>query len=199
MRTKASRIAAAFLALALLGAACGDDDDTPASTGSTEAPEVTTAPDGGDDMTDEDAAEPGDIVATADAAGDFTVLLEAATAAGLVDELQGPGPLTVFAPTDDAFAAALESLGVTKEELLSDPDALASILLYHVVDGAVMAEDVIALDGQDVETLNGATVAVSVVDGSVMLNDEVTVTATDIEASNGIIHVIDAVLLPPAA
>jgi transforming growth factor-beta-induced protein len=187
--------AASFAAVALLLAGCSDDDDSTASTGTT-VPSETTVAEGSD--TTMAGEEPGDIVEVATAAGDFTVLLEAATAAGLVDELQGEGPLTVFAPTDDAFAAALESLGLTKEELLADTDTLSAILLYHVVEGAVPAADVVELDGQSVPTLNGAEVAVSVVDGKVFLNEDTEVVATDVMASNGVIHVIDAVLLPPA-
>jgi len=187
-RTRRRRFAGLF-GLAALGAlvlgACGDDDDPPASTGTTMA-----APSDG---------EAGDIVAVATEAGDFSVLLAAATSAGLVDELQGDGPLTVFAPTDDAFAAALEELGLTQEELLADTENLRSILLYHVVDGAVPASDVVELDGEEVETLNGATVTVGVMGSDVTLNDTVNVVATDVEASNGVIHVIDGVLLPPSS
>lgn len=105
-------------------------------------------------------------------------------------------PFTVFAPTDDAFAAALEALGLTAEELLASDD-LASILTYHVVAGEVDAATAISLDGQSAETVNGASIDISVVDGNVMINDA-TVTTADVAASNGIIHIIDAVLLPPA-
>jgi uncharacterized surface protein with fasciclin (FAS1) repeats len=101
----------------------------------------------------------------------------------------------VFAPTDEAFAAALESLGLTAEELLASPD-LGSILTYHVLPGEVDAATAISLDGQTAETVNGATVAITVVDGKVMINDA-TVITPDVMASNGIIHVIDKVLLPP--
>jgi uncharacterized surface protein with fasciclin (FAS1) repeats len=88
---------------------------------------------------------------------------------------------------------------LTQEELLADTDTLESILLYHVVDGAVPASDVLELDGEDVETLNGESVSVSVMGSDVMLNDTVNVVATDVEASNGVIHVIDGVLLPPSS
>lgn len=132
-----------------------------------------------------------DIVDTAAAAGNFTTLLAAAEAAGLVDALRGDGPLTVFAPTDDAFAALPEG---TVEALLADPDALSNILLYHVVAGAVNAETVVGLTSA--ETLNGSRVKVTVDGATVQINDA-TVTAVDITASNGIIHVIDTVLIPP--
>ena len=105
------------------------------------------------------------------------------------------GPVTVFAPTDDAFAAALEALGITAEELLADTENLTSILTYHVVAGAVPSSDVVTLDGQSVATVNGAEVTITVDGDTVMVNDA-TVVAVDVEASNGIIHVIDSVLLP---
>ena len=143
---------------------------------------------------EEEEADGGTIVDVATEAGDFTTLLAAAEAAGLVETLSGEGPLTVFAPTDDAFAAALESLGLTAEELLASDD-LAGILTYHVVEGNVLAADVVALDGEDVATVNGATVAISVDGDTVMVNDATVVTA-DVAASNGTIHVIDTVLLP---
>ncbi len=131
-----------------------------------------------------------DIVDTAVDAGNFTTLVAAVEAAGLVETLKGEGPFTVFAPTDEAFAALPEG---TVEGLLEDPEALAAILTYHVVPGAVMSGDL--SDGMTATTVNGADVTISVGD-SVMVN-EATVTTADIEASNGVIHVIDAVILPP--
>ncbi|MGI9621485.1 MAG: fasciclin domain-containing protein, partial [Acidimicrobiales bacterium] len=106
-------------------------------------------------------------------------------------------PFTVFAPTEDAFAAALEALDLTAEELLADTETLTAVLTYHVVAGEVPAADVVELDGEDVETVNGATVAISV-DGDTVMVNEATVVQADIQASNGIIHAIDAVLLPPS-
>lgn len=139
-----------------------------------------------------------DIAVGSDA---HTTLVAAVTEAGLVETLSGEGPFTVFAPTDEAFAAALESLGLTAEELLASED-LSSILTYHVVAGNLMAADVLAAieaagGTAEVETVNGATISVSVVDGMVMINDTATVTAADLVAGNGVVHVIDAVLLPP--
>ncbi|EYD73401.1 fasciclin domain-containing protein [Limimaricola hongkongensis] len=130
-----------------------------------------------------------DIVATAQEAGDFSTLLSAAEAAGLVETLQGEGPLTVFAPTDAAFDALPEG---TLDSLLADTDKLTEILTYHVVEGAVMSSDL--SDGQMVATVNGAEAEVSVGD-SVMIGDA-TVVTPDIEASNGVIHVIDSVMMP---
>lgn len=138
-----------------------------------------------------------DIVDTAVAAGDFTTLATALTEAGLVETLKGPGPFTVFAPTDDAFAALPEG---ALEDVLADKELLTSILTYHVVEGEVMAEQVAGMDGEEVTTVQGGTFTVNVGDAGVTLTDaagnEVTVTTTDIEASNGVIHVIDGVLMP---
>jgi transforming growth factor-beta-induced protein len=131
-----------------------------------------------------------DIVDTAVADGRFTTLVAAVEAAGLVDALKADGPLTVFAPTDDAFAALPEG---TVEALLGDIPALTDILLYHVVEGKVMAADVVALSSAP--TLLGQDLSISVMDGNVKVNES-QVIITDIETSNGVIHVIDAVLLP---
>ncbi len=135
-----------------------------------------------------------DIVDTAAGAGSFTTLLAAAEAAGLVDALKGDGPLTVFAPTDEAFAAALAALGLTAEALLADTETLTSILLYHVAAGKVMSTDLV--DGMMVETLNGASATISLGEGAMI--DGANIITADVEASNGVIHVIDAVILPPA-
>jgi transforming growth factor-beta-induced protein len=134
----------------------------------------------------------GDIVDTATAAGSFTTLLAAADAAGLVDALKGEGPLTVFAPTDEAFEKVPAE---TLQALLADPEALAEVLLYHVVAGKVMAADL--SDGLSAETLQGAPIAFSVMADGAKVNDA-NIVATDIPATNGVIHVIDAVILPPA-
>ena len=134
-----------------------------------------------------------DIVDTAAGAGSFNTLVAAVEAAGLVETLKGDGPFTVFAPTDEAFAALPEG---TVEDLLKpeNKDKLVAILTYHVVSGKVMASDVAGAEtmaaivqGQELK-----------IDGSngVMINGA-TVTAADVEASNGVIHVIDQVLLPP--
>lgn len=139
-------------------------------------------------------ADLSDIVDTAAADGRFTTLAAALQAAGLVDALKGEGPFTVFAPTDDAFAklppGTVESL--LKPENL---EQLKSILLYHVVEGKVMAADVVGLSSAP--TLLGKDLSVTVDMGTVYINDA-KVILTDIEASNGVIHVIDSVLLPPS-
>jgi transforming growth factor-beta-induced protein len=134
-----------------------------------------------------------DIVDTAVEAGNFETLVAAVQAAGLVDALKGEGPFTVFAPTDDAFAALPEG---TIDALLADPEGdLTQILLYHVVPGKVMAADV--SDGLEAETLQGSKAAFSI-DGDAVKIADANIVATDIETSNGVIHVIDAVILPPA-
>lgn len=132
-----------------------------------------------------------DIVDTAAAAGSFTTLLAAAEAAGLVDALKGDGPLTVFAPTDEAFAKLPEGT-VASLLLPENQDQLAGILKLHVIAGKVKSKD---LAGQQIEaeTLNG-TVSIDGTDG-VTVNGAKVISA-DIKASNGIIHVIDTVLLP---
>ncbi|HSG14775.1 MAG TPA: fasciclin domain-containing protein [Anaerolineae bacterium] len=145
-------------------------------------------------MAEEEMMDAKSIVEIAIEDGRFTTLVVALEAAGLVETLSGEGQFTVFAPVDDAFAALPEG---TVESLLEDPQgALTNVLLYHVVDGAVPAETVVTLEAAP--TLQGTDVTISVVDGEVFLNDTVKVIITDIEASNGVIHVIDAVLLPPA-
>ncbi len=131
-----------------------------------------------------------DIVDTAAAAGNFTTLLAAAEAAGLVDALRGEGPLTVFAPTDEAFAKLPAG---TLESLLADPEALADILLYHVAEGKLTAKNV--ADRGFIPTLLGRPLAITAMTDGVRVN-EANVVAADIEASNGIIHVIDTVLVP---
>ena len=155
-----------------------------------------------DEATEDDAAEddaaagelPATVVDIATEAGSFTTLLAAAEAAGLVDALTAEGPITVFAPTDDAFAAALTDLGLTAEELLADTETLTGILNYHVVDGQVLSTDL--TDGMTAATLNGAEITVDLTDG-VKIN-EATVTSADLQAQNGVVHVIDQVLLPPS-
>jgi transforming growth factor-beta-induced protein len=142
----------------------------------------------------EEAAVPGTIVDIAVADGRFSTLVAAVTAAELVDTLNGEGPFTVFAPTNDAFAAlpagTLDSLLLPENKQI-----LTDILLYHVVSGKVMAADVVGLSAAP--TVLGQDISIIVDNGNVFLNGNVQVIITDIEASNGVIHVIDAVLLSP--
>ena len=132
-----------------------------------------------------------DIVDVAVADARFTTLVAAIKAADLVETLKGEGPFTVFAPTDDAFGELPEG---TVEGLLEDIPKLKNILLYHVVPGWVTAEDVVMLTST--ETALGKPVAIEVMEDHVMINNA-RIIITDIEASNGVIHVIDAVMMPP--
>lgn len=138
-------------------------------------------------------AQSQDIVHVAAEAGQFKTLLAAAKAAGLVDALSGEGPLTVFAPTDEAFAKLPKG---TVESLLKpeNKDQLIAVLTYHVVPGRVFSDA--AAKGATVKTLQGAKVTTKSADGGVKVNDA-TVVAADIDAANGVIHVIDRVILPP--
>ena len=133
-----------------------------------------------------------DIVDIAASAGSFKTLIAAVQAAGLVDALKGQGPLTVFAPTDDAFKKLPAG---TVENLLKpeNKDKLIAVLTYHVVPGRVTAGEVVNLDSA--KTLNGRSLKISAREGKVMI-DGARVTSTDIMASNGVIHVIDSVVLP---
>lgn len=128
----------------------------------------------------------------------FSTLVAALKAADLVSPFDAcsDAKTTVFAPTNDAFAAAIKALGTTAEKLLADKAMLTSILTYHVVAGEVEAAKVVTLS--KATTLNGADIAIATTGGKVVLNGKVNVVATDVKACNGIIHVIDAVLVPPA-
>jgi uncharacterized surface protein with fasciclin (FAS1) repeats len=157
-------------AIVLATAACGGSDKKPAMP----APEMAMA----------------DIVDTAVAAGSFKTLATALQAADLIDTLKGPGPFTVFAPTDDAFAKLPPG---TVEGLLADKAKLTAVLTYHVVAGKVTAADVGGLT--EATSLQGATLKIDTSNG-VKINDA-TVIKADVMATNGVIHVIDTVLLPP--
>lgn len=181
-----------FVVFALVLAACGAGTTaTPAPTSMPEPTamvEPTTAP------TEEPAAST--IVEIAASDEQFSTLVAAIQAAGLEETLSSEGPFTVFAPTNDAFAALPEG---TLDSLLlpENKQQLTDILMYHVVPGRVMAADVAGMDGQMADTaLDGQQLAIKADMGSVYLNENVQVIATDIEASNGVIHVIDTVLLP---
>jgi uncharacterized surface protein with fasciclin (FAS1) repeats len=144
----------------------------------------------------EDKAAKKDIVDTAVAAGSFKTLVAAVKAAGLVDALKADGPLTVFAPTDEAFAKLPAG---TVETLLKpeNKDKLIDILTYHVVSGKVPSSQAVKLS--KATALNKKDIKLAVKDGKLTLNDGATVATADVECSNGVIHIIDAVILPPAA
>jgi uncharacterized surface protein with fasciclin (FAS1) repeats len=136
-----------------------------------------------------------DIVQTAQALPGFSVLVEAVVAANLVSTLQGPGPFTVFAPTDAAFTALLAELGITKDALLADTALLTQVLTYHVVSGRVLKADVPV--GTPIPTVQGETFSVG---ATLAITDQrnrtANITATDVLTTNGVIHVIDRVILP---
>lgn len=181
-------VATAGVVLSACGAAT-TPEASPDAAAPTETTTTRTTDEMMEDSMEESMAEQ-NIVQTAQAAGSFETLLAAAEAAGLVETLSGPGPLTVFAPTDEAFDKLPAG---TVEGLLEDPDQLAEILTYHVVSGEVTAAQVVELDSAT--TVQGSDVSISVEGGNVMVNDA-TVVQPDIMASNGVIHVIDTVLLP---
>ena len=133
-------------------------------------------------------AQAKDIVDTAVAAGSFKTLATALTAAGLIDTLKGPGPFTVFAPTDEAFAKVPKA---DLDALLADKAKLKAVLTYHVLPGKVMAKDVKA---GKVKTVQGSEITVATANG--VMVDGAKVVKTDIVADNGVIHVIDSVIMP---
>lgn len=139
-----------------------------------------------------------DIVQTAQNTPDLSILVEAVTAAGLVDTLKGPGPFTVFAPTNAAFAALLNELGLTKEQLLADRALLTAVLTYHVVPSKVERAQISL--GKAVTTVQGGVFKVEAPNGQLTITDgrnrTSRITATDIQASNGVVHLVDRVLLP---
>ncbi|NDJ75436.1 MAG: fasciclin domain-containing protein, partial [Chloroflexi bacterium] len=138
---------------------------------------------------------PYNILGLANANG-YSIFLDALEAANLTDALLGDGPFTVFVPTNAAFVAALNALGITADELFADTELLTSILLYHVVSGAVTSDVVVTLSSAP--TLNGASVSIDGSDGVALNNGQANVIVPDLVVSNGVIHVIDGVLLPPA-
>jgi len=177
----------AVAAVPLVIAACGSSNSSASSS-----PSMSTAASPAMSPTASPAMESKDIVDTAVAAGQFKTLATAVKAAGLVDALKGPGPFTVFAPTDAAFAKL--PAGTLATLLKSPKGELTRILTYHVVPGKVMAADI--TNGMTAKTLEGATLKFTIKNGKVYVNG-VQVTTADVPASNGVIHVIDGVLIPP--
>ena len=177
------KLSAVAVVAALALAACGSDSSSDEAVTEDTMTEETVAA---------EAATPGDIVAVASTTEGFSTLVAALEAAGLVETLQGEGPFTVFAPNDDAFAALPAGL-LEKLLLPENIEVLKSILTYHVVSGAVYSTDVVA---GDVATVEGSNITLAT-DTGVTVNGANVVLA-DVEASNGVIHVIDAVILPPS-
>lgn len=185
---RSTRTAGAVFAVVTLlftTAACSSTDESPTAT-----------------ATDTAEQAGGTVVDVAVSAGNFTILTELMTAAGLVETLSGPGPFTVFAPTDDAWEARASALGVPLDEhlasLVADPELLKDMLLYHVVSGDIPAADVVTLNGQKVKTLSGEKWTVIADGETVGIKDGFGVVANvidvDVPASNGVIHIVDHVL-----
>lgn len=202
-RTLVAAVGAASLAFAL--AACSDDNETmdniTEGTTATQTSEMDSADTTTETETDGEEANGNTIVDAAMGNPDFSTLVEALQAADLVETLQNDGPYTVFAPTNEAFAALPEG---TLDELLADPSGdLTEILTYHVIPGEVMAADVMEMDGETVETLQGEMLTIQIDGDAVWLMDAdgntVQVTDPDMTASNGVIHAIDGVLMPMPA
>ncbi len=177
-----------LIALGLVAFACGGGSST-TSTETEETPNET-ATEVAEEVKEEVTQ---DIVDLAVATESLSTLVTAVQAGGLVETLKGDGPFTVFAPTNEAFAALPEG---TLENLLKpeNKDQLAAILTYHVVAGKVMSSDL--SDGMEAETVNGASATITTTDGAKV--NGANVVMADVEASNGVVHVIDAVILPPA-
>lgn len=172
--------------------ACGGGGSKSTSEESTAVDEATTEETEVVEESSEAASEAKDIVALASETESLSTLVQAVSAAGLVETLQGEGPFTVFAPTNDAFAALPEG---TLEDLLKpeNKEQLVAILTYHVVPSKAVSGDL--TDNMNVATVNGKEVVITTTEG-VKVNGA-TVVSADVEASNGVVHVIDAVILPP--
>ena len=183
MRHYRITVAVAVAVTALTLSACSSSDTDASDAAATTSAAAPTA-------SASDAATPGTIVEVASANPDFSTLVAAVKAAGLVETLSGTGPFTVFAPTDEAFAALPAGL-LDKLLLPANKETLTKILTYHVLSSKVMAADVKA---GKVATVEGSEVTIAT-DGGVKV-DKATVTSTDVAASNGVVHVIDKVLVP---
>lgn len=200
MNTRRTYGVAVLAAAVAVGLTACSSTNTASSTGTTAAAGPTTTASSASPTTSAGSAmDKKDIVATAAAAGQFKTLAAALGAGGLVETLQGAGPYTVLAPTDEAFAKLPAG---TVETLLKpeNKEKLKTILTYHVIKGNVPASEVVKLDGKTVETVAGQTLTVKVNGNNVSLVDAsgntVAVVKTDVNASNGVIHVIDGVLMP---
>ena len=196
---------AAVASLGLFATACGSDSDdaaTEEATTESVVEEVVTE----DTATDStDAAAPQTIVDIAAGNADFSTLVSLVTAAGLAETLAGEGPFTVLAPTNAAFEALAEKMGVTIEELVAtltgDVERLKTVLTSHVIAGKVLAADTAALNGMEADMLSGEKVKVVSADGVVSFTigtSTATVVTADVEAANGVIHIVDMPLLPLA-
>jgi uncharacterized surface protein with fasciclin (FAS1) repeats len=195
MNVKKLRVVLVLVVLGLLLAACGGEGAT--ATTAPAAAETSTTEEMVDETTTTEEMMDDDVLAVAEAEGDLGIFLAATEAAGIMEDFHGEGPFTLFIPTDEAFAAYLDSAGMSQEEAFAGAEMLQSVLGYHVVTMMEDSEMVMGMDGQTFTTLNGAPLEVTV-DGETVMVGDATILRYDIEASNGVIHVIDAVLTPPA-
>ena len=208
----ARRSLAGIAVVAALAAGCGDDDsdaataDAPSTTEMTDDGAATTAEPAPDEMADTDEMTEsdemtdeamGDVLEVAAAEPDLGTFLDALEAAGTMDSLHGAGPFTVFAPTDEAFAAYLAETGMSEDDVFADPGALRSVLDFHVVEMDESSEMVMGMAGQQLTTSSGEMLDVAATGDDVMVGNA-TIVRDDLDASNGVVHVIDHVLVPPS-
>ena len=192
MTSSSRRLVYLLALLALVAVACGGS----AATTTTAAPATTTT----EEMTEEEMMddEMGDVLEVAAAEGDLGVFLDALGAAGIMDDFHGEGPFTLFIPTDEAFNSYLDEAGMSQEEVFAGAEMLQAILNFHIVNMMEDGEMVMGMSGESFTTASGEALEVTV-DGEVVMIGSATIERYDIEASNGVIHVIDTVLIPPAA
>jgi uncharacterized surface protein with fasciclin (FAS1) repeats len=191
MRTRARLAFLAPVTAALLLAACGSDSsDSSNTSGATATDAPATSASTASQSPSSAAASTGTIVDVAAGNPDFATLVTAVKAAGLADTLAGPGPFTVFAPTNEAFAKVPKDV---LDKLLANKEALTKVLTYHVLAGEVKAAAVMP---GEVTSVEGSTATIADAGAQLKINDA-TIVATDVMASNGVIHVIDSVILPP--
>jgi uncharacterized surface protein with fasciclin (FAS1) repeats len=183
------------LMIALL-AACGSGDEGTTDTTEEMMEGTSTSEEMMDETSTTEEMMGEDVLAVAEAEGDLGTFLAAIDSAGMMEDLHGEGPFTLFAPTDDAFETYLESSGMTQEEALAGGEMLQAIVGSHLVSMMEDSTMVMGMDGQSLTAVSGAPLEITV-DGETVMVGEATVLRYDIEASNGVIHVIDTVLTPP--
>jgi uncharacterized surface protein with fasciclin (FAS1) repeats len=190
------KLRALTVLLMIAMAACGGGEDGATDTTEVTMDESTTTEAMMDESSTTGEMMGDDVLAVAEAEGDLGTFISAIESAGMMEDLHGEGPFTVFAPTDDAFDAYLESSGMTQEEALAGGEMLQAIVGAHLVSMMEDSTMVMGMDGQTLTTVSGAPLEITV-DGETVMVGEATVLRYDIEASNGVIHVIDTVLSPP--